>query len=162
VNVHPSKTEVRFRQQQTVHDFVCDSVRTALMKARPIPQFVQEIKAQPTASQALSPGAAAGAAPDLQLQPQSLPPQPGRFSFEGGENIAGNATAAAAGFSIAQRTQPASVFAPSNGCGSEEIAAAAEEIGQPVLATLKPLGQIRNSFILAVNGSGLFIIDQHV
>ena len=30
------------------------------------------------------------------------------------------------------------------------------------LSTLKPLGQIRDSFILAVNGEGLWIIDQHV
>ena len=28
--------------------------------------------------------------------------------------------------------------------------------------TLKPLGQIRDSFILAVNPQGLWIIDQHV
>src|SRR3954462_7703795 len=62
VLVHPSKTEVRFRQQQAVHDFVRDSVRTALMKARPVPQFVNEIKAQPTAGQALTPGARAFAA----------------------------------------------------------------------------------------------------
>ena len=32
----------------------------------------------------------------------------------------------------------------------------------PSLATLKPLGQIRESFILAVNHEGLWIIDQHV
>ncbi len=32
----------------------------------------------------------------------------------------------------------------------------------PLLATLKPLGQIRESFILAVNHDGLWIIDQHV
>src|SRR5882724_9311709 len=39
VNVHPSKTEVRFRQQSVMHDFVRDSIRAALMKARPVPQF---------------------------------------------------------------------------------------------------------------------------
>ena len=30
------------------------------------------------------------------------------------------------------------------------------------LATLKPIGQVRDSFILAVNPQGLWIIDQHV
>src|SRR5499433_1391054 len=34
VNVHPSKTEVRFRQQSVIHDFVREAVRAALMKAR--------------------------------------------------------------------------------------------------------------------------------
>src|SRR6266702_2602772 len=57
VNVHPSKTEVRFRQQSVMHDFLRDSVRAALMKARPVPQFVTEIRAHPTASPSLTPGA---------------------------------------------------------------------------------------------------------
>src|ERR1022692_2637227 len=54
VNVHPSKTEVRFRQQTVIHDFVRESIRAALMKARPVPQFLTEIDAQPSASAGLS------------------------------------------------------------------------------------------------------------
>ena len=57
VNVHPSKTEVRFRQSSGLHDFIRDSVRAVLMKARPVPAFMTEIHAQPTASPSLSPGA---------------------------------------------------------------------------------------------------------
>src|ERR1700730_27050 len=60
VNVHPSKTEVRFRQQTVMHDFVRDSVRAGLMKARPVPQFMAEIHAHATASSGLTPGARAG------------------------------------------------------------------------------------------------------
>src|SRR5579863_4966465 len=57
VNVHPSKTEVRFRQSTVLHDFVRDTVRSALMKARPAPQFTTEIHAHATASSGLTPGA---------------------------------------------------------------------------------------------------------
>ena len=56
VNVHPSKTEVRFRQPTVMHDFVRDTVRAALMKARPAPQFTTEIHAHATASSGLTPG----------------------------------------------------------------------------------------------------------
>src|SRR5438445_4373484 len=99
VNVHPSKTEVRFRQQTALHDFVRDTIRAALMKARPVPQFVAEIRAHATASQALTPGSAwepsalpgsafaipqhAGFPERFDLQPQLEPPVSARFQFEG-------------------------------------------------------------------------------
>ncbi len=57
VNVHPSKTEVRFRQSALLHDFIRDSVRSVLMKSRPVPAFMTEIHAQPTASPSLTSGA---------------------------------------------------------------------------------------------------------
>jgi DNA mismatch repair protein MutL len=57
---------------------------------------------------------------------------------------------------------------PENGCAppiADEPEATAEFGGNelaPSLASLKPLGQIRESFILAVNHEGLWIVDQHV
>ncbi|HJT89511.1 MAG TPA: DNA mismatch repair endonuclease MutL, partial [Bryobacteraceae bacterium] len=39
VNVHPSKTEVRFRHGSFVHDFVRDAIRERLMESRPAPSF---------------------------------------------------------------------------------------------------------------------------
>ena len=47
VNVHPSKTEVRFRHQALLHDFLRDSVRKALMDARPQTPFPAARHAQP-------------------------------------------------------------------------------------------------------------------
>jgi len=191
VNVHPSKTEVRFRQQTVMHDFVRDSVRAALMKARPVPQFINEISAHASASPSLTPGAQQAAAQlsvaqqsgaqfsegnahrfapdtsesrllnqpanigDFQLHVPVPPSVSGRFQFDGGIQVEGNA-----GVALARAPQ----VVPWNGC-TPPIPDEPEEINPtlaPVLTSLKPLGQIRESFILAVNREGLWIIDQHV
>src|SRR5713101_6937185 len=49
VNVHPSKTEVRFRHQSFVHDFVRDAIRGQLILSRPAPAFTVSPSAQPAA-----------------------------------------------------------------------------------------------------------------
>src|SRR6266404_2828843 len=163
-NVHPSKTEVRFRQQALVHDFVRESVRAALMKARPVPQFTREITAQPTASPGLSPGAQAEAAGNggFALQPPALPLMNERLQF-GREAIALEANAAVSGFGPAGFPV---VRQSGNGhadtCGNILEDEPREIVDQLALASLKPLGQVRDSFILAVNPDGLWIIDQHV
>jgi DNA mismatch repair protein MutL len=186
VNVHPSKTEVRFRQQSLMHDFVRDSVRAALMKARPVPHFMTEIHAHATASAGLSPGARdwdassqinspasdfARAAYDpatgagFGLHAPSLPPISARLQFEGGIAVEANAAVPVARGteSIALGLIPNEINAsvPDHGC-APALDVSGEEPTLASLATLKPLGQIRNSFILAVNEDGLWIIDQHV
>ena len=50
---------------------------------------------------------------------------------------------------------------------ADQMAEAASESGGALpspetIADLKPLGQVNSSFIVAVNGEGLWIIDQHV
>jgi DNA mismatch repair protein MutL len=162
-NVHPSKTEVRFRQHTLVHDFVRESVRTALMKARPVPQFTREIMAQPTASQGLSPGAHAHAGEhEFALKPEAQPPMNERLQF-GGEAIVVDANMAVSGFgAVGAPTMAQSVNGHADACGNVLADEPQEIVDQLALASLRPLGQVRDSFILAVNPDGLWIIDQHV
>jgi DNA mismatch repair protein MutL len=168
-NVHPSKTEVRFRQQSLVHDFVRESVRAALMKARPVPQFTREITAQPTAGPGLSPGsmskplpAQAGVGDEFALHAPPLPAVTERFQFHGQSiPVKGNATVSGFGAVAVPVIEGISRGNP-DACGNvlvEEPQAVADELA---LASLRPLGQVRDSFILAVNAEGLWIIDQHV
>ncbi len=176
VNVHPSKTEVRFRQPTLLHDFVRDTVRAALMKARPAPQFTTEIHAHATASSGLTPGAREWEPPSdivgetgarafydpsggagFALQAPVPPPVSARFQFEGGIAVEANA---AIPVPRGLENQFAEAI-PDNGC-APELEVREEEPTLAALSTLRPLGQIRNSFILAVNEDGLWIVDQHV
>jgi DNA mismatch repair protein MutL len=170
VNVHPSKVEVRFRQQAVVHDFVRDSVRAALMKARPVPQFTREITAQPTATPALipkphpvSPTAGetrVGHPTEFALSAPAVPEISGRLQFGGGIEIEANAAVPAARLESCSGGIHSAVV--SNAACGGEIPEPPPSAASTPLATLKPLGQVRDSFILAVNDEGLWIIDQHV
>jgi DNA mismatch repair protein MutL len=167
VNVHPAKTEVRFRQPSFVHDFIRDTVRATLMAARPAASFTAALTAAPSAGASLlvdvspmpgppsatvfSPRAVAepedpSGPVDFALRAPAVPESPGRLAFSD------------QGIPV--------------GYESEDTAAAADEAATfasdspaatlNALATLKPLGQLRDSFILAANDEGLWIIDQHV
>ena len=90
---------------------------------------------------------------DLTISPQQ--PAEQRFAFEPGGTF-GDLSGAAMAKSAAGSTPWAANLAGANGDGLGVLPRPEQ------IADLKPLGQISSSFIIAVNGEGLWIVDQHV
>jgi DNA mismatch repair protein MutL len=166
VNVHPSKTEVRFRHGSFVHDFVRDAVREALVEARPVGSFSSSQGPQPAANlpyseftqrienQAwLAPPADAppeepSHLPAFTLRPVAAPAP--RLDF-GADPVPPAAGAAELKLPV-----------PDTHGALPADFDAAQGAGLDALRDLRPLGQLHESFIVAAGRDGLWLIDQHV
>jgi DNA mismatch repair protein MutL len=179
VNVHPAKIEVRFRRSQFVHDFARDAIRQALMGARPIASFAAAASAAsqmptsvtPPFSEGLSPASADSGVPRAIIPPIS---EIGVGSGVGSD--AGFDLTAAPLQPVEQRfpVEPGMAFGTAVAPALESVATWAANLATPnsdapatlprpdQIMDLKPLGQVSSSFIVAVNGEGLWIVDQHV
>jgi DNA mismatch repair protein MutL len=176
VNVHPAKIEVRFRRSQFVHDFTRDAIRQALMGARPIASFAAAASQMPGPatqpfSGGISPAPADSGVPRAIIPPISeigvgsgvgsdtgfdltaapLQPVEQRFPFEPG---------AAFGAAVAPALESVATWAANLAAPNSDAPATLPRPDQ--IMDLKPLGQVSSSFIVAVNGEGLWIVDQHV
>jgi DNA mismatch repair protein MutL len=121
VNVHPTKAEVRFREQSVVHEVVRRTLMDALGQS---------------------------SVPQLRLEPDPVvPPEPRPAAIPG----------VLAGGVFPHRWAPLG-FEPSAPARPAEP----EPAAAPDIRPMIPLGQFRDTFIVAVDDEGIAIIDQHV
>ncbi len=144
VNVHPTKAEVRFREQSLVHEVVKRSVADALGRG-----YVPELQLRPS-------DLVAGQQPTTLSIPGVLsggiftnrwrgPGAPGALGAPGASDAQG------ASWAPGGPNTPTAPFAPSApGAPGIDI--------RPMI----PLGQFRDTFIIAIDDEGICIIDQHV
>src|SRR5687768_10766074 len=130
VNVHPTKAEVRFRDQSFVHEVIRRTLGDALGR---------------------------GPAPELVLQaPFAGAPQPTTLPLP-----------ASYGTTFPSRWTTSAPLAPTGAApiaptGAAGIAPTGEGSITPSMRPMMPLGQFRDTFIIAVDEEGIAIIDQHV
>lgn len=187
VNVHPAKTEIRFRRGEAVKDVIAEAIRNALAKAGITgdarPQFDRYepaiLKSEParvetphleqadivfeptvTTSESLnseegsfSATALSEIAPPLSYEREATLPLANssrEIPFGFGTLASEPATTGAAGYAE---------LPPVN---SADKLTRSIEVEQISSAKIQPLGQLHESFIIAVDDEGLLLIDQHV
>jgi DNA mismatch repair protein MutL len=144
VNVHPTKAEVRFLEQGLVHEVLRRAIVDAL-GATGAPELVLSAQAVPAGlpvGGALPLGFAGVAARDAGDGSGGAP-----FATGGGE---------------AWLTAAAGAAAAAYGGDARAATRAGQEAVGSLIRPMTPLGQFRNTFIIAVDDEGLAIIDQHV
>jgi DNA mismatch repair protein MutL len=156
VNAHPAKTEIRFRDQSTVHNLVFETIEQALVRTAAIPVYEHR-------------GASAFAPNPVEIQP--VPTQQAQARREDTFDFTPPAFSAhpfQRALNYPFREIPAPMSPRTEDHSSlpirpEMLLGSAMEISRPFQSgTVRILGQLQDSYIIGCDSQGLLIIDQHV
>ena len=149
VNVHPAKTEVRFRESHAVHQFVFHAIQRTLAVSGASTPAPETVDATATVFSA-SPSAPSGNSDNTYPQ-KNAPWQPRQTALL-------MDSASDAFYRFAQQSRPAAPATTSN-------AHCTESITTDQRGNIPPLGyalaQLHGIYILAQNSQGLVLVDMH-
>jgi len=163
VNVHPAKTEVRFRRQAAVADAVREAVRAALASANyvqaqeqeqvyfDVPEVQEQVVTATAAVSSITPQ------PRIEFIPTPPPPMPPPIE-PSGEEIARDIELMIQFAPQSVQSVQSAALPPLN--SAEKFAR--EVTSETLSKNIRPLGQLDESFIIATDDEGLLLIDQHV
>ena len=157
VNVHPTKAEVRFREQSMVHETVRHALGDALGRG-PAPELIlraSDVEAGRPQQHGL-PGALSGGIFPSRWAPTAVPHEGSSRAFHmgvpHGGSLANLRDEPPSGTSVGnRRDEPPSGTSVGN-----------RRDEPPSVRPMIALGQFRDTFIIAMDDEGLCIIDQHV
>lgn len=154
VNVHPAKTEVRFRRSAAVADAVREAVRQALARNDYVPQPPVPVEPQITQAPPTQILSAAVSFTPPQPRIEFVPPPAPIIPVPSGDEIARD---------IAEMVRASSVKSVAPLPPVDSAAKLTSAVTPETLSTnIRPLGQLEESFIIATDDEGLLLIDQHV